>query len=580
MSDRFSPRIAYFSMEIALEDSMPTYSGGLGVLAGDTLRAAADLKVPVVGVSLLYHQGYFFQHITPDGVQTESPENWIPQNCLTLEPEKVTVKIEGRKVIIQCWSYKIKSPSGHIVPVYFLDTKLPENSEYDQKLSDALYSGDNRYRLCQEVILGIGGLRMLRAKGYNEIDRFHLNEGHASLLTIELLSEMKTPERDGSVLEHEVCAIRDQCVFTTHTPVPAGHDKFPEELVKQVLDDRHEFTNQDIFYCDGKLNMTYLALQMSGYVNGVALKHGEVSQSMFQDHKIEAITNGVYAPKWISPSFEKLFDVYLPNWREDNFAFRYALNISNDEIKKAHLEAKQRLFDYIHKQLNLALDINIFTIGFARRAATYKRADLIFQDIERLKGIGKFQIIFAGKAHPQDDPGKALIKRIHQAAEELKGHINVVYLENYDTAMAKLLTSGCDLWLNTPRPPQEASGTSGMKAAMNGVPSLSVLDGWWIEGCIEGITGWSIGHLQDNDVLHLTDETQDLVDFEDLVYKLERIILPMFYENPDEWMDVMKNSIALNGSFFNTQRMVQQYVLNAYFRRTTWIKPRDLIQSS
>lgn len=307
--------------------------------------------------------------------------------------------------------------------------------------------------------------------------------------------------------------------------------------------------------------MTYLALNLSHYVNGVAKKHGEISRLMFAEYTIDAITNGVHAATWVSEPFQRLYDRYIPGWKQDNFSFRYALSIPGKEVWNAHVQAKHELIEYVRRETNLAMDVDIATIGFARRAATYKRGDLLFTDIERLKTIsskvGPFQVIYAGKAHPQDQGGKELIKRIFQAKEVLKKDVKIAYLENYDMKVGKMMTSGVDLWLNTPQPPLEASGTSGMKAAFNGVPSLSVLDGWWVEGCIEGKTGWSIGEKGSADASK---------DAASLYSKLEEIIVPMFYHGRDRFIDVMLHSIALNGSFFNTQRMMQQYVLNAYFR--------------
>lgn len=565
--------IAYFSMEIALESSMPSYSGGLGALAGDTIRSAADLKVPMVAVCLLYRKGYFFQSLDDDGTQKETPAEWVVENFLSKTLGQTSVKIEGRDVRIEAWRYDAISRNGFIIPVFFLDTDIEGNAEEDRKLSFQLYGGDSKYRLCQEIVLGIGGVKMLRALGYKDINTFHMNEGHASLLTLELLDESRIKEGRATIGQEDVEKVRKMCVFTTHTPVPAGHDQFPLSMVEQVLDNQSIVELKNLFCHDGNLNMTYIALNLSDYVNGVAKKHGEISRLMFASHSIDAITNGVYAPYWVSHPFQTIFDKYIPNWREDNFAFRAALSIPPEEIWEAHLKAKKQLFDYITQETNTALDLYTLTIGFGRRAASYKRADLLFHDIERLKEIvqkcGKLQIIYAGKAHPKDLDGKSLIKRIFHAIKELKDEIKIIYLENYDMKLAKLMTAGTDVWLNTPRPPMEASGTSGMKAALNGVPSLSVLDGWWIEGCIEGITGWSIGYSPDKYSFDADQKEFSSIDEEDaksLYDKLEGLVFPLYYENREEFIRIMKSSIALNGSFFNTHRMVQQYMLNAYLR--------------
>jgi starch phosphorylase len=558
--------IAYFSMEIGLEASIPTYSGGLGVLAGDTIRAAADLKVPMVAVTLLHRKGYFYQRLDANGWQREEPVEWVVEDFLEEMPQRTSVTLEGRTVQLRSWRYEVSGIGGFKVPVYFLDTDLPENSEWDRTLTHFLYGGDQYYRLCQEVILGIGGVRMLRALGYKNIERFHMNEGHASLLTLELLDEETKKAGRKSITQEDIEAVRAKCVFTTHTPVPAGHDKFPLKLVDQVLGRREVFDMKEIFCCDNLLNMTYLALNLSHYINGVAKKHAEVSKLMFAGYTIDAITNGVHIATWAAKPFQELYDRYIPGWRQDNFSLRYALSIPKGEIWEAHTRAKKRLIFYVNRETNIGMDVDVLTIGFARRATLYKRGDLLFQDIERLKTIssktGLFQVIYAGKAHPQDQGGKELIRRIFQAKEALQRNVKVVYLENYDIQLGKMLTSGVDLWLNTPQPPLEASGTSGMKAAINGVPSLSVLDGWWIEGHIEGITGWSIGE-NGRGMDESSDRSQDAAALYD---KLERVIIPLFYHDRDRFLDVMRHSIALNGSFFNTHRMIQEYVLKAYFR--------------
>ena len=580
--------IAYFSMEIALEAGMPTYSGGLGVLAGDTIRSAADLGVPMIAVTLLYRQGYFYQRLDAGGWQREEPMAWVVEDFLQELPARIAVTLEGRTVQLRAWKYEVSGIGGFKVPVYFLDADVPENSGWDRTLTHFLYGGDQHYRLCQEVILGIGGVRMLRALGYDQIERFHMNEGHASLLTLELLDEAARQAGRSSVSRTDVEAVREKCVFTTHTPVPAGHDQFPIDLVNRVLGPRQDFFDlKDVFFVDlvgrvlqhpegfadmqaivqgeNRLNLTYLALNLSHYVNGVAKKHGEVSRLMFAGYAIEAITNGVHAATWVSEPFQALYDRYIPGWRQDNFSLRYALSIPRPEVWAAHTQAKKQLIQYVHRATDVEMDGDVFTLGFARRAATYKRSDLLFTDIERLKSIaantGPFQVIYAGKAHPQDQAGKELIRRIFQMKELLKEEIKIAYLANYDLDLARLMTAGVDVWLNPPHPPNEASGTSGMKAALNGIPSLSVLDGWWIEGHIQGVTGWAIGEngaTSGGD--NRANEAASLYD------KLEHLIIPLFYEDRDRFIEVMRHAIALNGSFFNTQRMVQQYVLNAYFR--------------
>jgi starch phosphorylase len=552
-------------MEIGLVTEMPTYSGGLGVLAGDTVRAAADLKVPMVAVTLLHRKGYFYQRLDRAGRQIEEPVVWAVNDFLTELPERASVTVEGRAVALCAWIYRVAGPGDFSVPVYFLDSDLPENSEWDRTLTDYLYGGDLHYRLCQEVILGIGGIRMLRALGQTDIARYHMNEGHSSLLALELLDEEARRAGRPSPNRDDVQAVREKCVFTTHTPVVAGHDQFPLTLVHQIIGRREVEEMKDVFCCGDLLNMTFLALNLSHYVNGVAKKHGEITRLLFGGYDIDAITNGVHAASWAATPFAELYDRYIPGWRQDNYSLRYAMSIPKQEIWQAHAQAKKTLLHHVNLETNAGMDADLFTIGFARRAATYKRADLLFTDIARLTILatqhGGLQIVYAGKAHPQDEAGKEQIRRIFQARDLLRDTIKIAYLSNYSMEIGKMMTAGVDLWLNTPQPPMEASGTSGMKAAVNGVPSLSVLDGWWIEGCIEGITGWSIGP-PDGGANVSADHGKDAVSLYD---KLEHIVMPLYYGNRDGFLDIMRHAMALNGSFFNAHRMLQQYVLKAYF---------------
>ena len=557
--------LAYFSMEIGMDERMPTYSGGLGILAGDTIRSAADMKLPIVAVTLLYRKGYFHQRLDDSGWQVEEPQEWVVEDFLEEMETSVSVIIEGRTVILRVWRYEVRGAGGFAVPVYLLDSDLPENSEFDRTLTHNLYGGDKYYRFCQEVILGIGGTRILHSLGYNGIEKYHMNEGHASLLTLELLDEHVARSSGGSITQDLIDAVRAQCVFTTHTPVAAGHDRFPMELVTRVIGDHEAFGLKNVFCCDDELNMTYLAMNLSHYVNGVAKKHGEVSRHMFTPYVIDSITNGVHAATWTAPAFQELFDDHIPGWREDNFSLRYALSIPTQDLWDAHITCKEQLIDYVNQKTDSNMDRDTLTLGFARRATGYKRADLLFSNLDRIRSIaaevGNFQIIYAGKAHPADQEGKELIKKICSAKASLEPEIKVAYLENYDFGLAKLLTSGVDVWLNTPLPPMEASGTSGMKAALNGIVSLSILDGWWIEGCIEGVTGWSIG----DPPLEPSQPDNRQEDVESLYSKLEYIVIPTFYNDRNRFINMMLHAIALNGSFFNTQRMMQQYVLKAYF---------------
>jgi starch phosphorylase len=558
------PSIAYFSMEIALDPSIPTYSGGLGVLAGDTLRSFADLGIPVIAVTLAHRKGYFRQHLDSNGNQTEEPQFWNPEDALEQMQGRVSVQIEGRPVTIRAWKYVVVGVTGEKVPVYLLDTDLPENAPWDRRLTDHLYGGDDYYRLCQEVILGYGGMKILQKIGHSEIQGYHMNEGHSALLALGLLERRLDQSFAGRVKKIDLDSVRRMCIFTTHTPVPAGHDHFPRSMAEQILGkESSQLLDETDSWHDDELNMTYLALRFSGYVNGVAMRHGEVSRGMFPNYAISAITNGVHALTWTSEPFRKLFDQHLAGWRTDNNYLRYAIAIPLDEIRQTHQQAKQNLFDEIQRRTGQKLDPDVYTIGFARRASTYKRANMLFTNPDRLRAIarnvGPIQIVYGGKAHPRDEGGKNLIRSVFSGAQALSDVIRTVYVENYDLQWGGLISSGVDVWLNNPMRPQEASGTSGMKAAMNGVPSFSVLDGWWVEGHIEGVTGWSIG-----DSLAAGDP---VVEVRELYDKLEHQILPLYYGGRQRYIELMRSTIALNGSFFNTQRMVQQYVSNAYLPR-------------
>lgn len=549
--------IAYFSMEIGISEEIPTYSGGLGILAGDTIKSFADLKIGAVAVTLLYKKGYFFQQLDEKGNQRECACQWNPADFLESLPKTVYIEISGRKICIKVWKQEIVGTSGFVVPVFYLDTDISENSPNDRSLSHYLYGGDERCRLSQEIILGIGGVRILKELGYSNINRYHMNEGHSSLLTLELLNQSKREK----IEDRDIEAVKRLCVFTTHTPVPVGHDKFGYDLVQNLLGD---FVPLDLLKRVGgedKLNLTLLALNLSHYENGVAKEHRKVSQEMFPGYHIDSITNGVHSVSWINDDLKKVLDKYISGWRSDPFSLRYALSIPREEIWAAHELTKIKLTDLVNSRGNAGFERNAFTIGFARRATAYKRPDLVFHDIDRLinisKNIGKIQLVFAGKAHPADGQGKEIIRKIFSLATQYRDHIKIAYISNYDIQVSKLLVSGVDLWLNTPRRPHEASGTSGMKAAMNGVPSLSVLDGWWIEGCIEDFTGWAIGSLDDK-------EPDNEREANSLYDKLEKKIVPTYYNRRHHWMGRMRDAIAINGSFFNTHRMVLQYVLNAY----------------
>ena len=547
------PKIAYFSMEIGIDEQIPSYSGGLGILAGDTLKSCADLNIPIVGLTLLSENGYFYQKIDHDGNQIELPINFNINDFLTVLPSKTSVQIDERTVHIRIWYYLVKGLNGYIVPVFFLDTNLDENTETDREITKYLYGGDDKYRLTQEIILGIGGIRALQALGYSTIDKYHMNEGHAALSTLELYRQLDDIEK-----------VREQCVFTTHTPIASGHDQFDLTFAKPMLGDMLPDSLLYEVTFENKLNMTRLALFFSHYVNGVAKKHGKVSQEMFPGYSIDSITNGVHTPTWVSDPFQRLFDKHMPGWRSDPYILRSAFSIDKEAVWAAHIEAKRKLIDFVNNRYNMGMDYHHFTIGFARRQTAYKRPDLLISDPGRLTQIaektGPIQIIYAGKAHPKDVSGKESIKKIYNAMKDMQGKIKIAFIHNYDITIGKLITAGVDLWLNTPRRPKEASGTSGMKAAHNGVPQCSTLDGWWLEGCIENITGWAIGPEKAHE-----EQSDDDIDRQELYDKLEKWIIPKFYDDRDNWIRTMRSCIAINASFFNTNRMIQQYVLNAYF---------------
>lgn len=553
-------RIAYFTMEIALRSDIPTYGGGLGILAGDTVRSCADLELPLVTVSLVSRAGYFRQYLDETGRQREEPDTWDPAAFADPLEARVAVTIEGRPVWIGGWLYVHEGHLGGRQPVILLDTDLAENYPADRELTHYLYGGDQTYRLKQEVVLGIGGARLLHALGFN-VRQYHLNEGHAALLCLELLNRYAYPSHDlrPGDSPYDIPRVRELCNFTTHTPVAVGHDKFPYELVEKVVD---EFIDIDILKKlagEQELNMTRLAMNCSEYVNGVAERHAETSRRLFPGYHVKAITNGVHPFVWTHSAFARLYDAKLPGWcHEPELLVRTDCCIADEAIWQAHIQAKTMLLEEVKNLTGVQLTPGVCTLGFARRMTAYKRPELIFSDLERLKNIAKkqpLQILIAGKAHPNDYEGKLAIENIHAYMRELEGAVSVVFLPNYDMALAARMVSGVDVWLNTPLPPWEASGTSGMKAAFNGVPSLSVLDGWWSEGCIEGVTGWAIGN---------GDPGED--DAEAFYRKLEDVVLPLFYDEHDRWITVMKSAIAKNASFFNSHRMMRRYASDAYVR--------------
>jgi starch phosphorylase len=546
-------KIAYFSMEIGLRSEIPTYSGGLGGLAGDAIRSAADLNIPLVAVTLVSNKGYFRQILDPSGNQIEHTEEWNPARFMTLLSENISVKIQDRDVKISAWLYNCKSLTGSYVPIIFLDTDVEGNDREDRKITDSLYGGDRRYRLKQEIILGIGGVRMLEALGFN-VRKYHMNEGHSSLLALELLN------RNGA----DPAKVKELCIFTTHTPVEAGHDKFDYGLVEDLIRDKNDIDTLRKFGGEDRFNTSLFALNLSNYVNGVTKRHSRTSCELFPGYKIQAVTNGVHSYTWTSPYFRTLYNRYLPGWTDEPELLVRVGKIPDAEIWEAHWSAKRDLIDEVNKRAGVDMDYEALTIGFARRMTSYKRATLILSDLEMLRKInrrGKIQLIFAGKAHPSDEAGKQIIRDIFKTIETLHKEIKIVFLENYDMDLAAKMVAGVDVWLNTPSCPYEASGTSGMKAAHNGVVNFSVLDGWWIEGWIEDVTGWSIGPQPEEE---LSEEEARLAELKDLYYKLYYIIVPMYYEQKDEWFKLINNSIGMVAYYFNSHRMMRNYVTNAY----------------
>ncbi|MEZ0170633.1 alpha-glucan family phosphorylase [Microvirga sp. TS319] len=543
-------RIAYLSMEIALRSEMHTYSGGLGVLAGDAVRSAADLSLPMVFVTLASRQGYLGQEIDAKGWQIDHADAWEPEDWATPLPDVMAATIEGRDVWVRPWLYEWTSSRGHKVPVILLDTHSDRNDLPDRGITHRLYGGDETYRLKQEIILGIGGEQALRSLGF-AIDIYHLNEGHAALLPLALL---KREAQTATTGDHDVEAVRRRCVFTTHTPVEVGHDRFDYENVTRILGDFIDADPLKALAGEDRLNMTRLALNLSDYVNGVSARHAETTRSMFPGYRIHAVTNGVHPGQWTHPAFARLFCRISPDWDVQPETLAGAVHLSDDDVWSAHLDAKDELIALVRERTGRHFGHDLPIIGFARRMTGYKRAGMLFSQWDRLTDIFRrhpFQIVMSGKAHPHDEGGRELIHDIVRRAHHAE--IPVAFIPGYDLDIAKRIVAGSDIWLNTPQPPLEASGTSGMKAAFNGVLNVSTLDGWWPEGCDEGVTGWGIGPEGD-----YAEHAQVLYE------KLERSILPLYAEDRPGWIRMMRQAIAGIGPVFNTQRMMETYAREAY----------------
>jgi len=598
--------VAYFSAEFGLHQSLPLYSGGLGVLAGDHCKEASDLGLPFVAVGFLYEMGYFRQRITPDGWQEAiyprfKPEEVAIREALCDDGECLFVPVEvgDRTVHLQVWHVQVGRTR-----LYLMDADNDLNAPWDRELTARLYGGDQEMRIQQEIVLGIGGVRVLRALGIDP-HVFHLNEGHSAFLVLERARELVEA---GLSFDEARQAVQATTVFTTHTPVPAGHDVFPFHLVEKYFHtywprlglSREQFLELGSHTGNRQgFNMTVLALRMCGQCNGVSKLHGEVSRQMWQsvwpDRPVEQvpithITNGIHVPAWIGEAINKIYRRYLgPDWVErhdDPALWERILDVPDEELWAAHLHLKRKLMSLIRERARQRrieglmnpeqvlcagtfLDPDALIIGFARRFATYKRASLIFHDLERLKRLlhdryRPVQFIFAGKAHPADEGGKRLLQQIYNIAKDPAVGGRIAFIEDYDLQVARYLVQGVDVWLNTPRRPYEASGTSGQKAAANGIPSLSVLDGWWAEG-YNGANGWAIDPGQRYD----DPAAQDAADAEALYHLLENEVVPLFYKRdaddvPRGWVRVMKEAIRTVVPVFCTRRMVKEYAERFY----------------
>ncbi len=550
--------IAYFVMEVGIDDKIPTYSGGLGVLAGDTLYSYADLGIPAVCVTLLYKRGYTLQKITHHGMQLDFDHFWDYKKILKPLNVEVDVWFGEKKQKVRAWEYTVRGKWD--IKVLFLDADLPDNDEEIRKLNSKLYPDDTLQRLRQEMLLGIGGYRILKALGYN-ISVYHKNESHSAFLIVELLREFGNKEK-----------AKNSCVFTTHTPVAAGHERFPIDMVREEL---KMYDHMDWDEEDGSVNLSAVALEYSCKVNAVSYKHMFVSKKILEEvakskgpHEIDYVTNGVYHRRWIHDELKEVFNEYIPGWDENPLLLYQVYQIPSEVLFEKHLRVKSELVNYINKNTGSGFADDVLTIGIVRRVTPYKRNDLILRDLERLiyiaEHFGDVQLVFAGKAHPNDFGGKDMIRNIIEKksiAKERTKRLKIAFLEDYSIELAKLLVSGCDVWLNNPKRPYEACGTSGMKAGMNGVLNFSTWDGWWLEGGIEGVNGWGIGKKP---TWADMSESNDDEDLEDMYGKLSYVILPMYYMSKDRWVSMIKSSIATIGSNFNTYRMVSEYISKIY----------------
>lgn len=539
--------VGYFTAEIGLWSELHTYSGGLGVLAGDHVKSAADAEIDLIGITLLYREGYGRQHLDQDGNQSESFAAIDPADHLIDTGLELMLPLDGATIYSKIWKVEVVGITGHIVPVYFLDTHHPKNSDYHSDLGARLYGGDDEVRIRQEYLLGVGGLRLLNLLRI-ELDGLHLNEGHCTFALLELLNKGWTRND----LEKKV-------LFTTHTPVPAGHDRFNWDSVKAVLGDMLPEDAKQLVIAAGdpengeKCSMSHLAVGLVNKVNAVSNLNAIVASGMFGENHIHPITNGVHHITWTSPPMAELYDNQLPNWKSDPTQLAYSGKISDEDLLAAREKNRSIFRELVKASTGVELHKEKLTVGFARRFATYKRANLVFSDIERLREIagGEIQFVFSGKAHPRDEGGKQLIRDIYGSAKQIEGEIPVAFLENYDMDTGLAITSGVDIWLNNPIRPLEASGTSGMKAAMNGVPNCSILDGWWPEGCQHGVNGWAIGESED--------DRDDERDANNIYSVLEHEVLPAWRQGSTVWANIMRSSIATSARFTGA-RMITDYL--------------------
>ncbi len=544
------PKIGFVSMEFGLEDEMKTYCGGLGILSGDIFKSNTDLEYEMIGISILYKKGYFKQVIV-NGKQTEEDDLWDYKKFLTKVDKQFILKVNNLEINYQLWKYEYKSmASGFVNCIYFIDTDIESNTENIRILSDHIYPWDKTIWNMQEILLGLGAIDINKQLNLG-IEIFHLNESHSAVLALALRNEFSSEQE-----------VREHLVFTTHTPLEGAHQKMEINILKDLIGE--DLTNliPKQLIVNNLVNYTDLCLYFAKTSNAVARRHKDVTLAMYPQYDIKYITNGVHTGTWVCEGLGKIYDTYLGNWRIDPNALRQIGVVPDQLLLDNHSSNKQNLCNYL-KSEGYDFDPNVFTIGFARRTTGYKRADFILSQIDRLKSIakkyGKLQIVFSGKAYPTDEVGKQLVSRLIEAASLTDQHLSIAFVPNYGIKLAKTILLGCDLWLNNPMPPLEASGTSGMKASINGIPNFSILDGWWVEGHLEGETGWSIG--QDLCVGDLC----KLYETEDLYSKLENEIYNT-YQDKAKWVKLIKTCIALNGTYFNTHRVVQEYYLISYLK--------------